>query len=105
MKAIGIGAMIFTCVFGGVLVGMWLRTILPQTHLDTDSKDDVKVGIGLIATMTALLLGLITASAKSGIRQYSSVDPKKITKKSEPPIASRRGPISPLPALVHSSSW
>jgi hypothetical protein len=44
---------------------MWLRTALPKTHLDADSKDTVKVGIGLIATMTALLLGLVTASAKS----------------------------------------
>jgi hypothetical protein len=44
---------------------MWLRTSLPAHHLDADSRDTVKVGIGLIATMTALILGLITASAKS----------------------------------------
>ena len=56
---------VFTCTFGGALLGMWLRTTLPEHHLDAESKDTVKVGIGLIATMTALVLGLITASAKS----------------------------------------
>jgi hypothetical protein len=44
---------------------MWLRTALPKGHLDAESRDTVKVGIGLIATMTALVLGLVTASAKS----------------------------------------
>ena len=46
-------------------MGMWLRSILPKNHLDADSKDTVKVGIGLIATMTALVLGLVTAASKS----------------------------------------
>lgn len=38
---------------------------LPEHHLDDSSRDTVKTGIGLIATMTALVLGLVTASAKS----------------------------------------
>jgi hypothetical protein len=48
-----------------------LRTVLPEHHLDAESRDTVKVGIGLIATMTALVLGLVTASAKSS---FDSVD-------------------------------
>jgi hypothetical protein len=44
---------------------MWLRGALPEHHLNADSRDTVKVGIGLIATMTALVLGLITSSAKN----------------------------------------
>ena len=50
---------------------MWLRTLLPEHHLDAESRDTVKVGIGLIATMTALVLGLVTASAKSS---FDAVD-------------------------------
>ena len=65
MNSTRVGLVVFICVFGGVVLGMWLRTILPKHHLDSDSKDTVKVGIGLIATMTALVLGLVTASAKS----------------------------------------
>jgi len=60
-----IAIIVFTCTFGGALLGMRLRRTLPGHHFDADSKDTVKVGIGLIATMTALLLGLVTASAKS----------------------------------------
>lgn len=65
MHPIGIGTVVFVCTFGGVLAGMRLRAILPERHLKDDSRDTVKIGIGLIATMTALVLGLVTASAKS----------------------------------------
>jgi hypothetical protein len=50
---------------------MWLSTALPEHHLTADSRDTVKVGIGLIATMTALVLGLVTASAKNS---FDAVD-------------------------------
>jgi hypothetical protein len=42
-----------------------LHSVLPKHYFDNESRDTVKVGIGLIATMTALVLGLVTASAKS----------------------------------------
>jgi hypothetical protein len=53
------------CVFGGTLVGVILRAVLPEQHLSSESKDVVKLGMGLIGTMTALVLGLLIASAKS----------------------------------------
>jgi hypothetical protein len=65
MSSLAISAIVFACVFGGALVGMLLRRILPEHHLSHDSKDLVKVGMGLIATMAALVLGLLVASAKS----------------------------------------
>ena len=57
--------------FGAALFGMWVRTILPERHFDADSRDTVKLGIGLVATMTALVLGLATASAKNS---FDAVD-------------------------------
>jgi hypothetical protein len=60
-----IGLIAFACTFGGALLGMRLRPRLPEHHLSDASRDTVKVGIGLVATMTALVLGLVTASAKS----------------------------------------
>jgi hypothetical protein len=42
-----------------------LHALLPKHYFDNESRDTVKVGIGLIATMTALVLGLVTASAKN----------------------------------------
>jgi len=44
---------------------MVLRAVLPEQHLSDESKDVVKLGMGLIGTMTALVLGLMIASAKS----------------------------------------
>jgi hypothetical protein len=63
---------VFACAFGGALVGIKLRSILPEHHLSGDSKDTVKVGIALIATMTALVLGLVTSSAKSSFDRNGS---------------------------------
>src|ERR1700682_4364165 len=56
---------VFACVFGVALLGMLLRNVLPEHHLKDDSKDVVKLGMALIATMSALVLGLLIASAKS----------------------------------------
>src|SRR5207245_4397632 len=55
----------FSCIFGGALLGMWLRSVLPEHHLDAETKDLVKLGVGLIGTMAALLLGLLVASTKT----------------------------------------
>jgi hypothetical protein len=59
-----IGGIVFVCVFGGALLGMYLRTRLSQHHLSSESKDLVRLGVGLIGTMAALVLGLLVASAK-----------------------------------------
>ena len=65
MEATVIGLIVFACASGGAWLGMWSRSVLPEHHLDSESKQTVQLGIGLIATMTALILGLVTASAKS----------------------------------------
>jgi len=49
MSSTIVGIIVFACTFGGVLFGMWLQKTLPGHHLDAESKDAVKVGIGLIA--------------------------------------------------------
>ena len=65
VNPVTIGGIAFACVFGGALLGMLLRQALPNHHLSTDSKDVVKLGMGLVGTMAALALGLLLASAKS----------------------------------------
>jgi len=59
-----VSLIVFTCVFGGALLGMLLRSALPEHHLSSDSKDIVKLGMGLVGTMAALVLSLLVASAK-----------------------------------------
>jgi len=65
MNSLTIGFISAGCIFGGVLLGMLLQKVLPEHHLDTASKDTVKVGAGMLATLTALVLGLLVSSAKS----------------------------------------
>jgi hypothetical protein len=67
MSSIVVSLITFTVVFGGALVGIVLRSILPENHLTDDSGNVVKVGVGLIATIAALVLGLLIASAKSSL--------------------------------------
>jgi hypothetical protein len=65
LSSVAIGCIVLSCVFGGGLLGLFLRNALPSHHLNSESKDLIKMGTGLVGTMTALLLGLLVASAKS----------------------------------------
>lgn len=58
-------AIVSACLLGAVLLGMGLRRLVPGQHLNADTKDAVKLAMGLIATMAALLLGLLVSSAKN----------------------------------------
>ena len=65
MNSIEIGSITFAFAFGGGLVGMLLRTTMPEHHRNSESKDAVKVTMALVSTMSALVLGSLIASAKS----------------------------------------
>jgi hypothetical protein len=53
----------FVCIFGGTFLGIFVRRRLPDHHLTGDTKDIVRQGTGLIATLASLVLGLLIASA------------------------------------------
>ncbi len=65
VSALSTSLIVFACVFGGAIAGFGLRRVLPESHRNADSKDIIRTGTGLIATMSALVLGLLVASAKS----------------------------------------
>src|SRR5271167_1780006 len=65
MNPIAVSLIVFACVFGGAVFGILIGRVLPPRHLSADSKDVVKMGMGLVATMAALVLGLLISSAKS----------------------------------------
>ena len=65
MSTMAIALIVFGCIFGGALLGMALSAALPEQHLSADTKDIAKVAIALVATMGALVLGLLLSSAKS----------------------------------------
>jgi hypothetical protein len=72
VSSIAVSLIVFACVFGGAVCGMLLRRALPPNHLSGDSKDVVKMSMGLVATMAALVLGLLVSSAKSFYDAQSS---------------------------------
>jgi hypothetical protein len=63
MAAVTISLVVFSFVFGGSLLGIHLRAVLPADQLNNESRDLLKLGMGLMATMTALVLGLQLGSA------------------------------------------
>jgi hypothetical protein len=65
MVPLAVSSIVFACILGGAFLGRILRALLPDEHLSDNSKDVIKLGMGLIGTMTALVLGLLIASAKS----------------------------------------
>lgn len=71
MSSLLLSTIIFALVLGGILLGSLLRRTLPHHHLNKDSQDVVRLGVGLVATIAALVLGLMIASAKSSFDTQS----------------------------------
>jgi fumarate reductase subunit D len=62
---IAVSCTVFALLFAGALAGMGLRRILPAEHFGADAKDTVRLAIGLVVTMTGLVLGMLVSSAKT----------------------------------------
>jgi hypothetical protein len=72
MNDLLVSFLVFATIFGGALVGVVVRPLLSERHLHPDSRDVVKMATGLIGTLTALVLGLLIASAKSSFDQKTN---------------------------------
>ena len=64
MSALTLSGIILILMLGGIFIGTLLRRTLPEHHLNDEVKDVVRLGVGLTATMAALVLGLLIAAAK-----------------------------------------
>jgi hypothetical protein len=72
MSSLAVAFIVLGCSFGAALLGMRLRSRLPTGQLDGDVRDVVKLVMGLVATMAALVLGLLVASANAAHDQQMS---------------------------------
>jgi hypothetical protein len=72
MSALVLSVLIFVLTIGGIFLGAALRSMLPKHHLSKDSQEIVRLGVGLIATIAALVLGLLIAAAKSSFDTQST---------------------------------
>jgi hypothetical protein len=79
MIAAAVSLVVASCVFGGSILAMYAARALPDSHLSADARDVIKLRMALIATLVALVLGLMIATAKgtydaqsAGVRQLSA---------------------------------
>jgi hypothetical protein len=63
---------IFVCMLCGMALGSYLRLIIPDHHTQSDSKDILKTSAGMMATLIALIIGLLVTSAKGNYDNTTS---------------------------------
>lgn len=79
MTPLTISVIVLLCIFGSAMIGLLVRPRIPDEHLNSETKEVVKLVVGIVGTMTGMVLGLLVASAKSsfddqrnGIAQLSA---------------------------------
>lgn len=72
MSSLQTALIIFLCMLGGLFLGFHLRTRLPLFHLKGDSKDVMITATGMMATLVALIIGLLLSSAKDSFDEASA---------------------------------
>ncbi|AXF09684.1 DUF4239 domain-containing protein [Paraburkholderia sp. SIMBA_055] len=65
MSEIGSALLVFVLLLVATGFGVWLRPLLPEEHKAHETVQLVQLVIGMLVTFAALVLGLMTASAKS----------------------------------------
>ncbi|MFG1345350.1 hypothetical protein V5F59_10685 [Xanthobacter autotrophicus DSM 431] len=79
MDALVVATLVFVGLFGGACAGMWGARKLKEDHLTKETQEAVKLGVGMVAAMASLILGLMTASVKGNfdatskdVQQYAT---------------------------------
>ncbi|MBL8661011.1 MAG: hypothetical protein JNM75_14800 [Rhodospirillales bacterium] len=73
MPPAAVSLVVATCVFGVSVVAMYAARALPDSHFSADARDVIKLGMALIATLVALVLGLMIATAKGTYDSQNAV--------------------------------
>jgi len=105
LSPIAISGIVFALIFGSTLVGMLLRSILPEHHLSADSKEVVRLATAMIATLAALVLGLLIASTRSSYDQTKQPDQSRDRRRRRARYTAREyGPDAvPLRQMLRAS--
>ena len=72
MTNIVIGLISFVAIFGGVLLGRLAALRLPSRHLSAETQSAVTVSVAVIATLAALVLGLMISAAYTSFSARSN---------------------------------
>ena len=63
--ALALSSLVFVLVFGGALAGLASRLLQPDGHFTSEARDSMMLAVGLVVTMTSLVLGMLVSSAKT----------------------------------------
>jgi hypothetical protein len=80
MSPLFIALLVFICIFSAAMLALMFRVWLPQQHLNPDTMDTVKISMGIVATLSALVLGLLIASAKESNNSAKNEITKMVAK-------------------------
>jgi len=72
VNQLAISFVVYVCVTGGALAGICLNPVLPPEHVKDETRQAVNIAVGIIATLAALVLGLMVTSAKSSFDTRAS---------------------------------
>ena len=68
MDPLIIGFIVFALILAGAFAGWAIRQCLPAHHLSDETKSLVSVSMAVVATVSALVLGLLTSNANTSFR-------------------------------------
>ena len=106
--------LVLACVGLAAVAGAVARAMLPDRHFDADSKDVIKLIMGFIATITALVLGLLIASANASYTSKQSelqkfavevVELDRILQRYGPEADEARTRLAHAVLVAHSQIW
>jgi hypothetical protein len=72
MNAFSLAGSIFVTTLGGIWLGALLRGALPKHHLNDSAKEVVRDCVRLIATIAALVLGLLIGASRASFETQST---------------------------------
>lgn len=71
MNAVIVAVIFLLAALGATLAGFYLRSRLPEHHVSEHSRGVIVLSTKLVATMTALLLGLLVSSANDALQTFN----------------------------------
>lgn len=72
MSSYVISFIVLLCMLAGTAGGVYLRYYLPASHFHEDTKDITKTAAGMLATLVALIIGLLVSSSKGAFDTTST---------------------------------
>src|SRR5580693_1109086 len=72
MSEVGSAVLVFVLLLVATGIGAWVRPLVPEEHKAHETVQLIQLVIGMLVTFAALVLGLMTASAKTSFDTAST---------------------------------